>query len=225
MGSGDARRHVPALPPVGGNAAGAAYCHHYLVTENCCAGKTLVDTTLLLCSSVSESAMYVCKERPVHSPLYPPCTSPTHTITARADHPVRDPAHAVAFTTAAAIGGAGSVHRRTGMRTARALPGHRNRPGSPRATDCRQNPPPASPVNHTRCSADHRPAWRWDAGPDVRRAVGVCMMGRARGSHLTSTTGPRHTASVRHLAGHPVAKKLKNRGCKMILKEPHARAP
>ena len=22
-------------PPVGGNAAGAAYCHHYLVTENC----------------------------------------------------------------------------------------------------------------------------------------------------------------------------------------------
>ena len=36
MGSGDARRHVPALPPVGGNAAGAAYCHHYLVTENCC---------------------------------------------------------------------------------------------------------------------------------------------------------------------------------------------
>ena len=169
--------------------------------------------------------MYVCKERPVHSPLYPPCTPPTHTITARADHPVRDPAHAVAFTTAAAIGGAGSVHRRTGMRTARALPGHRNRPGSPRATDCRQNPPPASPVNHTRCSADHRPAWRWDAGPDVRRAVGVCMMGRARGSHLTSNTGPRHTASVRHLAGHPVAKKLKNRGCKMILKEPHARAP
>ena len=198
--------------------------------------------------------MYVRKERPVHSPLYPPCTPHTHTITARADHPVRDPAHAVAFTTAVAIGGAGSVHRRTGMRTARALPGHRNRPGSPRATDCRQNPPPASPVNHTRCSADHRPAWRWDAGPDVRRAVGVCMMGRARGSHLTSrslsdcdrlrgertgwaksgadrrrfwgaTTGPRHTASVRHLAGHPVAKKLKNRGCKMILKEPHARAP
>ena len=35
MGNGDARRHVPALPPVGGNAAGAAYCHHYLVTENC----------------------------------------------------------------------------------------------------------------------------------------------------------------------------------------------
>ena len=32
---GDARRYVPAPPPVGGNAAGAAYCHHYLVTENC----------------------------------------------------------------------------------------------------------------------------------------------------------------------------------------------
>ena len=53
-----------------------------------------------------------------------------------------------------------------------------------------QNRPPTSPVNHMRCSADHRPAWRCDAGPDVRRAVGVCMMKRARAArsapHLTS---------------------------------------
>ena len=79
-------------------------------------------------------------------------------LTARADRPVRDPAHAVAFTTAVAVGGAGSVHRRTGMRAARALPGDSGRPGSPPATDCRQNPPPASPVNQTRCFADHRRA-------------------------------------------------------------------
>ena len=139
----------------------------------------------------------------------------------RRDRPVHAPAHTVAFTTAVAVGGAGSVHRRTGMRAARALPGDRNRPGSPPATDCRQNPPPASPVNQTRCFAGHRRAWRCDAGPDLRRAVGVCTIGRTRGSHLTSTTGPRQTTSVRHLSGHPAAQE---RGCKMILKEPHARA-
>ena len=44
MGNGDARRHVPAPPPVGGNAAGAAYCHHYLVTENCCPAILVIDT-------------------------------------------------------------------------------------------------------------------------------------------------------------------------------------
>ena len=64
-------------------------------------------------------------------------------LTAPADRSVRDPAHAVAFTTAVAIaiGGAGSVHRRTGMRTARALPADRNRPGSPPATVYRRDPP------------------------------------------------------------------------------------
>ena len=36
MGTVIARRYVPAPPPVGGNAAGAAYCHQYLFTENCC---------------------------------------------------------------------------------------------------------------------------------------------------------------------------------------------
>ena len=88
-------------------------------------------------------------------------------LTAPADRPVRDPAHAVAFTAAVAVGGAGSVPRRTGMRTARALPGHRNRPGSPPATDCRQNSPPAMPAIQTRCCSDHRHAWRCNADPDV----------------------------------------------------------
>ena len=126
--------------------------------------------------------------QPVH-PATPPCLFRTEKqLTAPVDRRVRDPAHAGAFTTAVAIaiGCAGSVHRQTGMRTGHALPGDRNRPGSPPATDCRQNPPPASPAIQTRCFADYDPAWRCDAGPDVRRAVGVCMMGRARGSHVTS---------------------------------------
>ena len=168
----------------------------------------------------------------------PPCTPTSRAdkqLTAPADRPVRHLTHAVTFTTTVAVAGssdgAGSVHRRTDMRAARALPGDRNRSGSPPATDCRQNPPPASPVNHIRCFADHHPmvahhpAWRWDTGPDVRRAVGVCMIGRTRAArsapHLTSNAGPRQAASARHLAGHPVTKE---RGCKMILKEPHARA-
>ena len=68
----------------------------------------------------------------VRSP--PPPHTHTHTLrtekqlTARADRPVRDPAHTVAFTTAVAIGGARSVHRQTGMLAARVLPGDRNRP-------------------------------------------------------------------------------------------------
>ena len=90
-------------------------------------------------------------------------------LTAPADRRVRDPAHAGAFTTAVAIaiGCAGSVHRKTGMRTGHALPGDRNRPGSPPATDCRQDSPPALPAIQTRCFAGHRPAWDCNADPDV----------------------------------------------------------
>ena len=98
----------------------------------------------------------------------PPLFRTEKQLTAPADRPVRDPAHAVAFSTGVAAGY------------------DRNGPGSPPPNSPSQNRPPTSPVNHMRCSADHRPAWRCDAGPDVRRAVGVCMMGRARGSHLTS---------------------------------------
>ena len=51
-------------------------------------------------------------------------------LTAPADRPVRESAHAVAFTTVVAIRGAGSVQRRTGMQTARALAADSGRPGS-----------------------------------------------------------------------------------------------
>ena len=64
-------------------------------------------------------------------------TQPVHPI----HTPPSDPAHAVPFTTAVAIGDAGSVHRHTGMRAVRALPGHRNRPGSrPRLTAGKTHP-------------------------------------------------------------------------------------
>ena len=140
--------------------------------------------------------------QPVH-PATPPQFRTDKQLTAPADWRVRESAHAVTFTT-------GSVHRRTGMQTARALPVDSRRRGSPPATDCQQNPPPALPAIQTRCCADHRPAWRCDAGPDVRRAMGVRMMGRARGSHLRSAIWQ----------GTPCPRKE----VKMILKEPHARA-
>ena len=80
--------------------------------------------------------------QPVHPHTPPPPTLRTEKqLTAPADRSVRDPAHAVAFTTAVAIRGAGSVRRRTDMRTARTLPADRNRPGSPTATVYRQDPP------------------------------------------------------------------------------------
>ena len=109
-------------------------------------------------------------------------------LTAPADRPLRDPAHAVAFTAAVTVGGAGSVHRRTGMRAARALPGDRNRPGSPPAI------PPALPAIQTRCFADHHPVWRCEARTQTRP----------------------YSASIAEIH--------RKWGCKMILKEPHARA-
>ena len=169
--------------------------------------------------------------RPILPAGPPPPGSTSHNslydkqLTASADRPVRDPAHAVAFTTAVAVGGAGSVHRQNGMRTARALPGDRNRPRCPPATDCRRNPAPTLPAGRSDALlhrfTDHGPAWRCEAGPDVRRAVGACLMGRTRRPHLPSISGPRQTVSVGHLAGHPVPSE---RRCKMILKEPYARA-
>ena len=104
--------------------------------------------------------------RPVHH-TPPQLFQTDKQLTARADRPLRDPAHTVAFTTAVAIGGARSVHRRTGMLAARVLPGDRNRPGSPPATNCAQNPPPALAAIQTHCCSDHRHAWRRNADPDV----------------------------------------------------------
>ena len=105
--------------------------------------------------------------QPVHPPSLPHFFRTDKQLTAPADRRVRDPAHAGAFTTAVAIaiGGASSVHRRTGMQTARALPVDRNRPGSPPATDCQQNPPPALPAIHARDSLTTVAARQ----PDVRK--------------------------------------------------------
>ena len=108
--------------------------------------------------------------RPVHytPPPPPPLTLPTENqLTARADRPLREPAHTVAFTTAVAIDGAGSVRRQTGIKTARTLPVDRNGAGSRPATNCAQNPPPALAAIQTHCCSDHRHAWRCNADPDV----------------------------------------------------------
>ena len=131
---------------------------------------------------------------PAHPPPPPSNSLYENQLTAPADRPARDPAHAVAFTAAVAVGGAGSVHRRTGMRAARALPGDRNRPGSPYATDCRIDPTQALPAIQTRCFADHHPVWRCEARTQTRP----------------------YSASIAEIH--------RKWGCKMILKEPHARA-
>ena len=136
-------------------------------------------------------------------------------LPAPADRPQGDPARAVAVATVVAIGGAGSVHRRTGMRAARAFPGDRNGPGSPPAT------PPALPAIQTRCSADHLPVSRCEAGADVRRADGACMKGRARAARRA----PYNTASTHNRPYcASIAEIHRKWGCKMILKEPYARA-
>ena len=155
-----------AVHSLGGRTGGHGRVSHQPFTENCWSviqshGRAM--TTRLVDPSRTSVVRSHSKVMQVTLMLPPPLFRTEKQLTARRDRPVRDPARAVGFTTtAAAIGGAGSVHRRTGMRSARALPGDRNRPGSPPATDCRQNPPPALPVNHIRCSADHRPAWRCD---------------------------------------------------------------
>ena len=79
----------------------------------------------------------------------PPAFRTEKQLTAPADRPVRAPAHAVAFSTGVAAGY------------------DRNGPGSPLPNSPSQNRPPSSPVIHMRCSADHRPASRCDAAPDV----------------------------------------------------------
>ena len=76
----------------------------------------------------------------VTQPMRPPLGRPEKQLTGWADRPVRDPMRAGAFTIAVVIGCAGSVHRRTPVRTARALLVDRNRAASPTATKAsRQN--------------------------------------------------------------------------------------
>ena len=188
-----------------------------------------------------------------HPPL--PTFRTEKQLTAPADRSVHDPAHAVAFTAAVAIGGTGSSDRRATMASAVTRTGYRNRPGSPPATDSRHDPPPASPAIQARCFADHHPmvahhpAWRWHAGADARRAVGVGLMGRTRATrwarHNTASTqtrpysGPKKRTSGRlclciafhGLPYHGVTvptlsncRNLQKMEVQMIRKEPHARA-
>ena len=114
----------------------------------------------------------------------PPTFQTEKQLTAPADRRVRDPAHAGAFTTAVAraIGGAGSVHRRTGIKikTARTLPVDSGGARFPAATNCAQYPPPAWAAMQTHCCSDHRHAWRRNADPDVDLEKG--------GSHGTQRT-------------------------------------
>ena len=119
-------------------------------------------------------------KQPVH-PIPPHFFGTEKQLTAPAHRPVRAPAHAVAFTTAVAIGGAGSVHRQTGMRAAGALPGDRNVPDPRPLTAGKTHP--ALPATQIRCFADHHPVWGCDAGAHVRRAVGACIMGAHTSIH------------------------------------------
>ena len=92
---------------------------------------------------VGEADKLLTVTQPVHpTPLYLFRTEKQ--LTAPADRPVRGPAHTVAFTTAVAIRGAGSVHRRTGMQTALALPVDSGR-ADPRSG------PTASKTHRRRC--------------------------------------------------------------------------
>ena len=189
--------------------------------------------------------------RPIlaYPPPPPPNFRTEKQLTAPADRPVRYPAHAVASSTAVAIAIQVAPARFRAEPTC-----------GPPATL------PASPAIQTRSCADHHPLVAHhpvrgcDADPDVRRAVGVCMIGRPRAARsapqLTSRSlsdcdrlrcewtgwaksgadrrrfwgaiaGPRQAACVRHLTGQPATQNPKiriQRRCKVILKEPHARA-
>ena len=129
-------------------------------------------------------------------------------LAGRADRPLRDPAHAVPFTTAVAIGGAGSVYCGTGMRTAGTLLVDSGRATSPTATDSRQDPSPASlrtPVNvppPLLRVASHDSGSSWVRGALTLRT-------EDSSSHNTLPTLPVLTGAWRR---------------KMILKEPHPRA-
>ena len=146
--------------------------------------------------------------RPTPPPT-PPTFSTEKQLTAPADCPVRDPAHAIVFTTAVVTCGARSVHLRTGMRAAHTLPGDRNRAGSPPATDSRQNPAPASPAIQTRCFAYYDPAWRSEAGADTAERAGRVS---------TWVAGPSRYESSIH--DNPAGSYRRAGRCKMILKEP-----
>ena len=115
-----------------------------------------------------------------------------------------------------ASGGAGSVHRRTGRWAARALPGDRNGPGSPDPrlllTAGKTHPRRCRSITYV--ARPTTPRCVLTQVPIIRRAIGVLHDGartRIPSCVLASIAGPRQTASVRHLAGHPVAQNPKVR--------------
>ena len=128
--------------------------------------------------------------------------------TARADRPVRAPAHAVAFSTGVAAGY------------------DRNGPGSRPATNCAQNPPPALAAIQTHCCSDHRHAWRCNADPDVDLEKSWSRHPRPR-ERRRMTRGRRGSPTLRRVTLSftttlPVCAGAQE--ARMILKEPHARA-
>ena len=168
---------------------------------------------------VGEADKLLAATQPARPTPPPPPPVPFHTscksLTARGDRPVGAAAGAFAVSTGVA---AGYVERRLSPRS---FTDHRNGSGSAPATDYRQSPPAVLPAMQTRRFADHHPVWRCEAGADVRRADGACMMGSARAAR----SAPHNTASTQTSPySASIAEIYRRRGCKLILKEPHARA-
>ena len=135
-------------------------------------------------------------------------------LTAPADPSVRAAAGTFAVSTGVA---AGSVWCRLSPRS---FTGHRNCPGSPLAT------PPALPAIQTRCCADRHPVWVVTQVPMSRRAPqhrrpvrrGAAPKGREAGSPSHPFARPARPYSA------SIAEIHREWRCKMILKEPYARA-
>ena len=119
----------------------------------------------------------------------------TLTLASPADRPVRAPAHAVAYTTAAAIGGTGSVHRRTDMQRPAPFPVTRAAPHRrPRLT---AGKPTAGVAGHSdSLLANHRPEPRTSSPRGSSRrafALGSLSVGA-----LTPVRCARHIRRPRH---------------------------
>ena len=173
------------------------------------------------------------------APAPPPRTLRTEKqLTAPADRRVRSPAHAVAFTTAAAaaaIGGAGPFESpsqrgerrhllrrpvaaaRRGVRLALAC--FRRLRRRARAGLTRAAPPEAAPILVRRPFRPHRPV-RLSRSAHHRRTSFPYVLGvRDRAG---SRDASRYWRPGRDLPPSPTA--AVPQGCRMILKEPHARA-
>ena len=151
----------------------------------------------------------------------------TLTKSSPADRPARAPAPAVAFTTTAAIRGAGTVHRRTRMQRPAPLPVTWAAPHR-RTRLTTGNPPPALSVIYIRCFTNHRPALQRVA--DVAVPGGVFRLpprASIPGRHgprstlypAVATAGARLVAVGHHHNPAVLAAQTAHRRCKEILKE------